>query len=276
MGKKIIRTSLALTLMLALAFVALPSGTMAWDGPAAMGARIEALGGAGSALPGDGYSLLVNPAALGSVKKRSALSLYVPAYGLGATFSILGFTLPVSGNLAVSMAWSRFNDTLDFKYIEDEVQLGTGWQMWPGFALGLRTRLSRLDSVATASGKAVDLGLLAQVPGRSLHIGAVVENVWDLTRYSTGRGERKMPVPQLGLSFAVAPNTLVAVDATGGKDLAAGFETWLGDHFAVRGGIQPDGWSCGLGLRLDRVQADYAYRHTWLGDDHTLSAVFWF
>jgi hypothetical protein len=231
----------------------------------------------------DGTALGSNPAGLALDEAIVLSSFLARDYG-AVSYGAVAASFPYGG-VQLSQIDSGPIATPDgaLRYIARSLVGGAAAGFGP-VAVGVRGKLYWLSNPATASGWAVDPGIL--VVTEWLRVGIVLENAWSrAVRFADGHDEPWMR----SLTFAVAMSVEAVSDVwwtamVEGRDLfarrparlAAGTEVWIGP-LALRAGFDGTSPTFGLGIQFSRYALDWAYgAHADLGGGHRLSLTFRF
>jgi hypothetical protein len=251
---------------------------LAWSaGPVPRGARAAALGGVSTALRGEVWCAVVNPA-LGMTLPgmRVALDAAPAPFGL-VELASAGIAVNAHlGTVAVTLSATRVGGEL---YREILLSAGASIPVGPRGIIGVsgEMRHVRIRSYGSAASFALTLGACF-MPSDLLTIGAAVSHA-----AATGLGassERPEPTIQLGLSAGPVEGFMVGAEIWKTSripaELHAGVEYAPTDFLRVRGGIsqEPPDLTFGAGLRAGRLVLDYAaVFHPLLGPSHILTLV---
>jgi hypothetical protein len=236
-------------------------------------ARSAALGSAGAAAPGDGWSLFNNPAALTDAAGRQVMMTHA-AWLDGDTFQSAGVVLPGkswaagAGLLRLSHGEMEGRDasrrpTGGFS-AEDQALVASFSRRWGGLGAGASAKLLR-ERIGgeSASGWAMDAGVRLAPAGSALSWGASLQNM------KTGGKGPQAGSAALGAAFKSPGLGLISVDVVrsldgGSTEVRAGLERWVMNALALRAGYVPSfqggapAWRTGLGLKRGAFQLDYA------------------
>lgn len=236
------------------------------------GARIAALGGAGLALPGDPWGLLLNPACSMRADVTCLAFVHVPsAFGL-RELSRSGCIVVETGSLG-SVAASGLTFGFDL-YRELSFRISFGTAIAGGFRAGAALQYHRLaiQGYGSAGSLGADFGLLWS-PSGEVQIGFSATN---FNAPVIGRSRERLPQTiGVGAAYAPAPGLLVLCDLV--KDirfppeLRFGIEYSPAEPVALRAGAgrDPSTFGGGIGITLAPVVMDYSVvRHEALGFTH--------
>jgi hypothetical protein len=251
---------------------------LAWSaGPAPRGARAAALGGVSTALRGEVWCAVLNPA-LGMTLPgiRPALDVALAPFGL-AELASAGIAVNAAlGPAAVTLSATRMGGEL---YRETLFSAGVSIPVGPRGIIGVsgEVRHVRIRSYGSAASFALTLGACF-MPGEQITVGAAVSQA-AATRLGLS-GERPEPTIQFGLSAGPLEGLVVGAEiwkcSRFPAELHAGVEYALSAVLRVRGGIsqEPPGLTFGAGLLSGRIVLDYAaVFHPLLGPSHILTLV---
>lgn len=291
------RLALALLLGLGAPAGALESGSTFLN--IGTGARPEALGGAYTAMAGDVHALHYNPAGLAGVARPEAAATHA-RWPLGASFDFIGYGHPTGlgtfgfslSRLASGEVQGRGADrraAASYEAVDSAYTLGIGrsaGELLPGgrARAGASVKwIERRIGTASGSGLAADLGVAQELSGRPLTLGASVLNLGQGIRFL----DQTDPLPTLaavGLSWRMAGVATLSADlrreiASGRAEVAVGTEYSLLQGMAVRAGYTTaalgatplGGLGGGVGLKLGRYRADYAFTPFAFGNVQRLS-----
>lgn len=239
------------------------------------GARLMALGGASSGVPGEIWAIPTNPAIAGTMGERTlSVSATPKPFGLAELSSVdIAFLQPFKPGSLVMTA-SVFGSDL---YREITASLSAGGSLSKRFELGVSFTLYALS--IRNYGSAWSLGLTAGVLLRlteSVTLGVCAENLNAPTI-----GAVKEPLPQsmhAGISYRPLPDFMIAADV--GKDLqfaadlSIGFEYAPVEALVLRAGttLDPSTYTAGVGIRTAILRLDYALSaHSDIGLSHGFS-----
>jgi len=249
-----------------------------------VGARATAMGGAFTALANDGTALYWNPAGLAQIEKTEISTMYnmhfqdVKQGYLSLAFPLLGGTVGLGSNYMdmgkIERRDEEGNTTGDFGASDMQVLLGYGRKLSPrlmfGISGGMLQEAIAEDKKSTYSG---NIGLLFS--GESFSFGLACQNI------GSDLGEDPLPLTyRAGIALKLgAPS--IAVDAVKAIDdemyFCAGLEWRIGNIPSIRAGYRTgqdagSGASYGIGLKISKIQLDYAYvLYSDLGNTHRLS-----
>ncbi len=259
----------------------LTCNVLAWSaGPVPRGARAAALGGVSTALRGDVWCAVVNPA-LGMTLPgvRIALDAAPAPFGL-VELASAGIAVNADpGNVAVTLSATRMGGEL---YRETVLSAGASIPVGPRGSIGVsgEMRHLRVRSYGSAASFSLTLGACF-IPADQLCVGAAVSQA-AATRLGVS-GERVEPTIQLGLSAGPLEGFTVGAEIWKSSrtpaELHAGVEYALTAPLRVRGGIsqEPPGLTFGAGLLAGPLGLDYAaVFHPLLGPSHILALVLCF
>lgn len=236
--------------------------------------RFAALGGAGVALQGSPWAVLVNPAALAPLEHRVLAAAYTPStFGL-AELSRAGaaYAEPFGGfSLGASAATFGFE-----LYRETEIALAGGIDVTETVSAGaaLRACFLAVEGYGQDFSVAVDVGVLVRF-AESLTWGVAIGNV-NGARITAEReplprvfvtGVAYRPVPDLTLTLDLAKDPEHPLEVRGG----AGFRILNALELRAGTATEPSAFTAGAGVEWDLLRFDYAFEsHPDLGPTHRI------
>ena len=241
--------------------------------------RACGMGGAGSAIAGNVWGGLMNPAALAGMTVRMiAVSTAPSPFGLEELRrTACAYTEPF-GRLTVSVTGIRYGYEL---YREVTLGAACGYDCGEGVRVGGTVTLNSISISGYGHGSCagLDAGVLWQiVPG--LQFGASAAN-WNAP--SLGKSRESIPRTfQAGMAYAPPGGFLVACDIAEDPRFPAevrlGAELAVAEFLRLRAGVStdPSGCSAGVGVHLLPVDIEYAFsRHQELGFTHRFGLSLW-
>jgi hypothetical protein len=256
----------------------LTCNVLAWSGgPVPRGARAAGLGGVSTALRGEVWCAVVNPA-LGKTLPgmRVALDAAPAPFGL-VELASAGIAINADlGTVAVTLSATRMGEEL---YRETTFSAGASIPVGPRGIIGVsgEMRHVRIRSYGSAASFALTLGACF-MPADQLCVGAAVSHA-AATRLGLS-GERPEPTIQLGLSAGPLEGLIIGAEIWKSSqfpaELHAGVEYALTAELRARGGIsqEPPGLTFGAGVLAGPLGLDYAaVFHPLLGPSHILALV---
>lgn len=244
-----------------------------------VGVRPLSLGYAYTALANDIWAISYNPAGLSQLVSNQVGFYYSPEpFGLSelSTMSVaLAFPLSVFN---ISLGVRKFGFEL---YREYSVALSLA-KYFSGVGIGVNlcyynVRIENYGSDATVG---IDLGFIVKLANQ-LNSGVALKN---LNLPTIGNIKEKLPqIFTFGLAYSLIQNCTICFDVQKETkfDLSPrlGFEYWLIEYIAIRGGWMniPAKYTAGLGLKVLNFSLDYGFEtHQDLGWTHCLSIlIFW-
>jgi TolA-binding protein len=270
-------------------------------------ARLKALGGAGSALLGEPWQLVLNPsAAMYAVGKGARLS-----HGLlfmDTDFQTIGYLHPIWGVGTLGAAvlnvrstgferrgpddddYTVPGPTFDVRHSALVAGLSrelSAWGVSAGFGLGIKVIQETVDD-RTGTGVLFDVSaayrpvlpylhsyltpLTVSVSGRNL-VGSGVKLGATSVRYPAAL--------DVGVGYHVRPIRVTALGDVEwlqdrGARWRAGAEAWPVDELALRVGRGGREWAAGIGVVYRSLCLDYAFAwHEYLEDTHRVSVGVW-
>jgi hypothetical protein len=249
-----------------------------------IGARAASLGGAFTALADGPNAGHWNPAGLGGFESMEASLSHLSWYQ-DINFDALGFALPVSNKLAVSLNAAYLDyGTIEGYDINDvptgdvgstfdmAIGVSAGYQLNENFSLGLGAKYINI-SIADirASAMALDLGALYK--WENLFIGAALSNLGEKLQFEST--EENLPLNLRGglAYYPFGPSFGVALEVEnrfyGDLILKNGYEFAYLDRYFLRAGFnyfpEQEEWklgqslSFGAGALLGPAQFDYTF-----------------
>jgi len=248
------------------------------------------------AVANDSNAIAWNPAGLVQLRNQAINSMYTDLYGVGLTHSYLSYALPLTDRHAIGIDWAHlgFNDD-ELNFRDDRVSLSYGIQLIRQLSLGANIKYVSIDtgldgnSLGPASGFGVDIGMRFE-PIQRLSFGIFGQDLTD-TKVMFDETDNKDTIAlrrfRIGVAYKPTDTAVIALDVDNRIHLGA--EQWLGNVFAVRGGIagdlgsfslpdsddtfrEPISFSLGGSLKYNLLQFDYAYLNSpTLKDTHRFS-----
>lgn len=265
------------------------------------GARPEALAGAYTALAEDVHALHYNPAGLAGMARPEAAATHAQwllgsqfdfvGYGQPTRFGTVGLSLSRLASGAIEGRGADRKKMTSYDAVDTAYALGLG-RSAAGLLPGGRSRvgasaklLERRVGDVSGSGLAFDLGIAHELSARPLTVGLSVLNLGQGIRFLDQTDPLPLTVAagvSARLSGVAAVSLDVRHDAVGGtNDVAIGTEYAVLPGLALRAGYASEtaighgspigGLGGGLGLRLGRYRADYAFTPFALGNVQRLS-----
>ncbi len=240
------------------------------------GPRAVGLSGAYTSLAKDAYAPFWNPAALGEITAREAVTFYSQMHSM-ASLSRSGAAYAQKTRAGtMALGFSQFGTGT---YREQEIIFSHGFIISSKLNAGysLKNLLLKIDGFGSASKFAFDLGFQSGLTER-LDVSLSGRN---LNRPAFGA--QKEPLPSVwtsGFAFKVMPGLLLACDLEGlgsSPKFKTGLELELSPTFAVRGGLAngPTRFSGGFRASHGRLSLDYAYQHhAFLAGSHHMGISF--
>jgi len=255
------------------------------------GVRGAGMGGMFAAVADDVSTTYWNTAGLAQLDNIEINLLHV-VYFANTDYEFAGFALPLQPGSALGLSASfdfvpSFNSTNNPSAIPGSandlaLSLGYGQAFGDNFAFGFGAKYISSNLLTySASGEAMDAGLLIFTKDKDLTLGLSVQNVGQISSFSQYSSQEKLPmVYRVGLAYRFKPlqptHFLVGVDLEKPIDsdpvVHAGGEFWTGVtkelSLAVRGGYSFDtlhqdlgntvGASAGAGIRFNDFELNYA------------------
>jgi hypothetical protein len=269
-----------------------------------IGARPLALGGAYTALAEGAATTYYNPAGLGMIEQKEIDTMHA-VLSLDRKLDYFSYAHPLKGTKiggTLSFGWIRFgvddipetrvdalgNPVLDaagnvrvFSYFEDvenamTIGYGKQWNEKVHLGAALNRYTHKLFN-NSADGYGLDLGVLYKA-NKKANVGLTVRHIGAELKWDTATA-RKDDIPLatvLGTTYQVRENIklLLDLEKNGDEDLRPhfGVEGWVNNKIALRGGLDKDNISAGVGYRTAEWNFDYAFADQELGDVHRVSA----
>ncbi len=254
------------------------------------GVRGAGMGGMFTAVADDVSTTYWNMAGLSQLNKIEVNFLHV-SYFSGTNYEFAGAAFPIQSGSTIGLSLSfdsvpSFNSTNNPAAVPGSandfaIALGYGQAFGDNFSVGIGGKYISSNLVSySASGEALDAGLLLYTKSRDLTLGLSVQNVGEISSFSQYSTSENLPLTyRAGLVYRFQPEKptrfLLGIDLDKPIDsdpvIDMGGEVWLGDNeFAVafRGGYSfnslnqdlggATGASLGAGIRLTGFELDYA------------------
>jgi hypothetical protein len=244
------------------------------------GGRIGGMGGAFTGLADDAWAIWFNAGGLARISNAAVSAYHAPGlYGLNELSStMIVAALPTSfGSLGLS--WRTFGTGSLYK--ESTIKLAYACAFEDvDIGIALAYQGVSIERYGSASTMGVDVGILVHL-GATFGVGVAAQNV---NAPSLGASQENLPqMFTAGISYTPVNRLVLALDYQKGvrQDASprAGFEYWIVESLAVRGGFQnaPSQYSSGIGARYSLVQFDYGFSiHQELGwTHHTSVTITW-
>jgi outer membrane protein OmpA-like peptidoglycan-associated protein len=267
------------------------------------------MGGAFTAIADDISTTYWNTAGLALLDKTEMNLLHM-VYFAGTNYEFGGVAVPLQPGSTLGLSASldfvpSFNSTNNplatpGSASDYAISLGYGQMFGDNFALGIGGKFISSNLITySATGEAMDAGLLFFTKDRSFTLGLSVQNVGQISNFSQYASQEKLPlVYRVGLAYRLQPKEpthfSLGVDLEKPIDndpvVHAGGELWWGmKDFAValRGGYSLDplnqdlggasGATLGAGFRYNPFEINYAFvPFGALGDTHRFSLTYRF
>ncbi|MDD5688321.1 MAG: PorV/PorQ family protein [Elusimicrobia bacterium] len=251
-----------------------------------VGVRQMALGGCGTSLDEDIYTLYFNPAGLASISRKQISSFFTSGLSDDYKASVI-YNQPLLTRKRSSIAFGVLHlngGKIEINYIDGTSKsavsqsdfmatIGWGWYLSEDFSMGYNIKClsTRLVEEYNASAAALDTGMLLRSKNKRLHFGLSVQNYGTSIKYRS-KGESLPFLVRSGLSYNLPisnNNSLLAVADSfdlikeEGIYSSVGLEYSLYERYFLRGGLKilPDrnNYTLGLGFRFyDRFSVDFA------------------
>jgi hypothetical protein len=243
----------------------------------AIGAKPAALGGAFVGVDGDVNSICWNPAGLGSIKQQQTTFMH-NEWLSGVRYEFVGYAKPLSDGRVIAggitylgsgniEGWKDQNSRSDFSAGDMAVTMGYGHKMNEKMLLGANAKIihQRIKD-STATGIAVDMGILCSTRVKGLMIGANLRNLGTRMKFENEADSLPLEING-GMSFKL-PKLLCVMDMTVPIDnnirINTGIEYQPIQYLSLRAGYGSNndldhGLSVGMGINIENLQFDYAY-----------------
>ena len=254
------------------------------------GVRGAGMGGMFTAVADDVSTTYWNTAGLAHLDKIELNFLHV-SYFAGTNFEFAGFALPLAPGSTLGLSASfdfipSFNSTNNPSAVPGtgndlSLALGYGQNFGENLSLGIGGKFISSSLISsTATGAAVDAGLLLHTVQRDWTLGLSVQNVGQVSNFSQYSSMEKLPmVYRGGIVYRFQPQNpthfLLGVDiekpVDSGVILHSGAEAWIGSRdfsIAFRAGYALDplnqdlgttaGASLGAGVQFTGFELNYA------------------
>ena len=265
------------------------------------GARALGMGSAFVGVADDASALYWNPAGLARLENLD-LALNHNSWLAGIIQENVELAMPagILGGLAASVDYINYSTLAGYDssgastgdYSADRYGLNLGWgkQLFPGFSVGAGLKGSTQNvSGNNYSNLAVDLGLVLK-PAKGFHIGLTYTDLGNQVSGYAQPADLNLGA-SLGFDVNADNHLLIAAAGTwennGVNTLQVGLEDVIHQFLALRAGyrgVSADtqiqgltGLSLGLGVKLGRLDLDYAYLpYGDLGTAHRISLIYEF
>lgn len=265
------------------------------------------MGGAFTAVADDATAPYWNTAGLAQLEHLQINGQHI-SYLAGTDYEFLAGAIPFrpGSTLGLSASYDyvpAFNSTNNPSAVPGSASdlalvLGFGQSFGPNVAFGIGAKYINSNLLTySATGEAVDGGLLLSTDHKELTLGFSIQNLGQLSSFSQYSAQENLPmVYRAGLAYRFQPQNpthfVLAMDVQKAIDndpvYNAGGELWIGDKnvaVALRGGysfndLNQDlgglsGASMGVGVKFQDWQLDYAYvPFGALGDTQRFSLTF--
>jgi tetratricopeptide (TPR) repeat protein len=291
--------------------VALRAQTLASGGsvsPFSLGesARALGMGGANTALSGEGDSFIDNPASLGTLNQQEIITFHAPLF-LDTIYDSIGYTQPVAAHSSFGFSLARLGTDNILKTVNNiqavstfsstqwQGQVGYGLDVYEGLDLGASVKyvLQQMDSYQ-GSGMGADLGALyrfarnqadySQLGYRNILLGFSAINLLkpQTKLFQNADDPIQILKPAVGYRYQFSSKSSLWVTAEGelpeigNKTIRAGAEyDWQNTLFG-RAGFDGTNPTLGAGLRFSGFQFDYAFNQSDFGTLHRFSLTYRF
>lgn len=269
-------------------------------------ARTLGMGGADTALSGDGDSFIDNPASLGTLNQQEIITFHAPLF-LDTIYDSIGYAQPVAAHSSFGFSLARLGtDNIlktvnniqavsTFSSVQWQGQVGYGLDVYEGLDLGASVKyiLQQMDSYQ-GSGMGVDLGALyrfarnqadySQLGYRNILLGFSAINLLkpQTKLFQSADDPVQILKPAIGYRYQFSSKSALwltvegELPEIGNKTIKAGAEyVWQNTLFG-RAGFDGTSPTLGAGLRFSGFQFDYAYNESDLGTLHRFSLTYRF
>jgi hypothetical protein len=253
-----------------------------------VGTRACAMGEAYTALSSDATGIYWNPAGLARVASTEITAMHNSwlmdmGYQYAAVAAPTGF-----GGLGVAVAYSSSGDIPkieDFQHLGEysaydasgTLGVGMRWGRAVSYGLGLKLIHQKIEE-ETATGFAVDLGLIAKMPSHHrITVGFVIQNLGPEIQFINESDPLPMNV-KVGAGYVRGPVTF-ATDVVKPRDddvrVGVGGELVLKGVLALRGGYNSaNTYTAGVGLMWRSISVGYAFvPYEAIDDSHRIAAT---
>jgi hypothetical protein len=241
---------------------------------AEVGARASAFGGAFCGLSDDCWAIFFNVGGLSQVQRREVSFFYSPQpFGLkelstsaaAAAYSTNFGVIGISARRYGFNLYREFSGSLAYAKTISDVGIG----------INVNYHSVAIKNYGAAGTIGIDVGILLHIIDK-LRWGISVKNI---NAPTIGTSKEKLPQTfSSGVAYIPLENLHLFFDYQKELRFEAsprfGFEYWIIDAFALRGGVsdQPVQYSGGMGIRYAMFQVDYAFAmHQELGSTHEAS-----
>lgn len=249
------------------------------------GARLTAMGDAGTALADDSTAIYWNPAGLNNVTGKGSLTGMHAVWIEDINYDWLSYALPCKngGGCGAAVQYLSYGDiqkldntgTRTGSFSPNDLCVTFSYARHAfGFDLGFGAKYVALTIDGTATAYAVDLGAQRNLMNDRATIGLALQNIGTKIKFIAE--ENPLPLTaKAGIAFAVSEHWLAAMDLAAPSDsdliACAGTEYLLQVNnrigLAVRGGYSTrntktgglNGITGGVGIRYHDLSIDYAY-----------------
>ena len=245
-----------------------------------LGARARALGGAFTAIPGDGYSVYYNPAGLPDLPGKE-VTLSYRNLSLDRTFIYTGVALKIPPTGGFALGWlhagidnidgrdSNGNPTQTFSDSRNGFLFAFGVNIAEGLNIGMGGTILRQDVVdITATGFGLNFGILYK-PLSFVSIGAAIRDInaklsWNSEPLFDRGSTTSDAFPQVytaGAGIDVKRyNTLVVFDiyknSKSDPGFRIGFESKAHNTLVLRAGMNDGELTTGFGLKIPLMKSE--------------------
>lgn len=271
------------------------------------GVRGAGMGGAFTAVADDATAPYWNTAGLAQLEHFQINGQHI-SYLAGTNYEFLAGAIPlkIGSTLGLSASYDyvpSFNSTNNPSAVPGTasdlaVELGYGQSFGPNVSFGIGAKYINSNLLTySATGEAVDGGLLLSTDRKELTLGFSIQNLGQLSSFSQSSIQENLPmIYRAGVAYRVQPQNptrfVLALDAQKAIDsdpvYNVGGEVWIGEKnvsVALRGGYSLNnlnqdlgglsGASMGVGVKFQEWELDYALvPFGALGETHRFSLTF--
>jgi hypothetical protein len=286
-----------LALVMVLGFVQLAQSTEDAGGAArylrmGVGARALSMGGAFVGLADDSTAAYWNPAGLVQLEKRELSAMY-SVLSLDRRYNFVSFASPVSEDSTLALSIINFGVDELREFVEkngnpkelglftdsENTALLSFAKAFRKVALGcsLKALYQSMDpskGAKSAVGWGIDVGVLTN-PAKSWYFGLVLQDAGSYLKWDTGHTDRLPIDVRAGVSCRLLKERLniccdiEKIEARDNVKVHLGAEYWIGDIFAVRGGLNSTNPTAGCSLVLSLSDIDLGLHYAFSRDTFT-------
>lgn len=238
-------------------------------------AKPAAMGEAYVGVANDVYGVYYNPAAVGKINGKQAVATYNSLYeGISYMYASYAQKLESGGGIAAQVGYMSYGSVE--KYVNGTAQgsisptslflaasYGMEMKSSPGLFVGASAKMVQETLDTSASGFALDAGVLYALQGQPAVIGASISNLGSGLKFKNETGSLPMVI-RAGVGYKMNEQVNIAADISscaGSTGVHVGLE-YLMQQFAIRAGYSTlTGISAGAGINLGEQYAlDVAYQ----------------